>query len=365
MTATSNPTAPDASARPRGTLLIDTDVHEHLRSPSDLFPYLEPHFHRAVLRSTPSSPYSLPAPAGSRKDWIDEHGQSAADLELLDKHLMQGEGVTTPILAGSVYPSMAQCSFEAAEAVARAYNDWQVDKWLSRDDRLRGSVHVVANDPVVAAREIERMAQHPQVVQVHLPLVADRQYGDPFYRPIYEAAVRHGLPVTLHHGGQTPTLLGFPRYYIEWHTFVAPHAAQNQLASIICNGTFERFPELKIVLLETGVTWLPWFFWRIDQQYRELRSEIPWVKRLPSDWMRENVRLSTQPMGDVTPRRFQQLVELVESDQMFMFSTDYPHYDADSVDRNLPESLGELGERVRWRNAVETYPRLNVGEVGP
>lgn len=363
--ATESPSQDIEEGAPTRSPLIDTDVHEHLPTPEDLHPYLPKQFWSGIKRELPSSPYALPGPAGARKDWISADGSYAVSRELLGEHLFDGEKVTTAILTGSTYPSLQRTSIEAAQAFAHAYNDWQVEHWLEWDPRLRGSVHVVAHDPQVAAKEIDRVAEHPRIVQVHLPLVADRQYGDPFYRPIYEAAVRNGLPVALHHSGLTPTLLGFPRYYIEWHTVVAPHAGQNQLLSIIVNGTFEKLPELKVVLLETGVTWLPWFIWRLDQQYRELRSEVPWVKRLPSEWIRDNVRLSTQPLNDVSPKQFKQLVELVDTERVFMFSTDYPHYDADSVDRTVPGSLGDLSARVRWRNALETYPRLKADEVGP
>ena len=154
-------------------------------------------------------------------------------------------------------------------------------------------------------------------------------------------------------------MLGYPRYYIEWHTTAAPQAGMNQLLSIICNGVLDQLPELKVVILETGVAWLPWFMWRLDQQYRECRLEVPWVKRLPSEHMRDSVRLSTQPMGDVKPAHLQQLIEMTDSDRMYMFATDYPHYDADSVDQVLPGALPEaLRQRIRYQNALETYPRL-------
>jgi predicted TIM-barrel fold metal-dependent hydrolase len=134
-------------------------------------------------------------------------------------------------------------------------------------------------------------------------------------------------------------------------------AAASQIMGLICNGIFDRHPDLKVVFLEAGVAWVPWFMWRADAQYRESRMEIPWVKRLPSEHMRDNVRIATQPIGDIKPRDFATLVEMTDSERIFLFSTDYPHYDADSenVLKALPD---ELRQRIRYRNALETYPRL-------
>lgn len=351
-----------------GTLLIDVDVHEELAGNASLLPYLDPHWQRyirgdgGVWRGTESGGmYAMPLPPRSaREDWLLDNGTRGTSVDAMREHLFVGEGVSLAILNGLFHVSATERDYEFMTALARAYNDWQVKEWLEPEPRLRGSVHVIAHDPVEAAREIDRVAEHPQIVQVFLPTVTNRQYGDRMYWPIYEAAVRNGLAVTLHHGIETQTALGRPRYYIEWHTVAAPQANMNQLLSMVCNGVFDQFPELKLVLLECGVAWVPWFMWRLDQQYRELRSNVPWVKRLPSEHIRDNVRIATQPMNDITPRQFVQTIELVDAPEMFMFATDYPHYDADSADSVLPKKAlpTDLRERVRWRNALETFPRL-------
>ena len=339
-----------------------------LTSVKDLLPYLEPVWQRwlgsfagpwfGTNMVNNGWPYTVPGP-GSRVDWL-EDGEPlpGTDLELMRRHLFEGEGVTIAILNGLCHFSALRGNYEYAAALAAAYNDWQIDTWLEKEPRLRGSINVVAHDPQVA-REIDRLAGHPQIVQVFLPTVTDRQYGDPFYWPIFEAALRHDLPVAFHHANHTQTVLGYPRTFIEWHTTAAPQAAQNQILSLVCNGLFDKHPDLKVVFLEASVGWVPWFMARLDQQYRELRTEVPWVKRLPSAHMRDCVRVATQPMSDVKPAEFARLVEETESERIFLFSTDYPHYDADSADSILPKTLpSELRARVRWKNAAETYPKL-------
>jgi predicted TIM-barrel fold metal-dependent hydrolase len=362
---TAVPTAPVAAESKRTPLLIDTDVHENLRSKMDLLPYMDDYWQHYMNTyqfdrgpTTPSGwPYTAMLVTRGRAEWTNEDGSVATDIAKFDTDLFKGEGVTHALMNGQFYPSFMKGNFEFATALARAYNDWQFDQWIEKDERLYGSIQVIAQDPKVAAEEIDRVGAHPRAVQVFLPLTHDRQYGEPKYHPIYEAAVRNDLVVSMHHLNSTETLFGYPRYWLEWHTMTAPASAMNQLMSFIANGVFDKFPELKLVLLETGVGWLNWFMWRADSQYKELRMEVPWVKRLPSEHVRDNVRLSTQPMGDTAPRDFAELVEMTDTKGNFMFSSDYPHFDADSINvlDRLPD---DLRTAICYENAIATYPRL-------
>lgn len=355
-------------ASPPRTLLIDTDVHEVLHSVSDLIPYIEPHW-RLYLEGTAgkwaghglAATYAMPVSKNAaREDWNLSDGTAGTDPDMAAQHLFHGEGISHAILNGFFHISRLEHDYEFSEALAAAYNNWQIDNWLERDSRFMGSVHVVAHNPDVAAREIDRVAAHPQIVQVFLPTVDNREYGDPMYRPIFEAALRNDLVVALHHGGHTRTVLGFPRYFAEWHTLAAPHANMAQITSLVFNGTFETFPDLKVVVLEAGVSWLPWLMRRMDQQYKELRSNVPWVKHMPSEHIRNSIRISTQPMTDVTPEEFVQLVDMVQTGDVFMFSSDYPHWDADSPSRVLGKHIPQaLRDKIRYGNAVATYPRLS------
>jgi uncharacterized protein len=285
-----------------------------------------------------------------RQDWIKPGERPGASLDTMREFLFDNAGVSLGILCGVYHASGAAGNFELWAALASAYNDWQIEHWLDPEPRLRGSVHVVADDPEGAAREIDRVAKHPQIVQVHMPTVTDRQYGDPRYRPIWEAAVRNDLVISFHHSAMTQTVLGYPRYFIEWHMTVAPHAAQTQIISLMCSGVFDKYPQLKAVFLEAGMGWLTWYFRRLDQQYKELRVEVPWVKHLPSHYLRENIRLSTQPMGDVTPGQFKEMIESVGGERIVMYSSDFPHYDGDNADvvfpKTLPDELRRLCDRL-------------------
>ena len=136
-------------------------------------------------------------------------------------------------------------------------------------------------------------------------------------------------------------------------------AFQTQLSSLICEGVFNRFPNLKVVLLESGVSWLPAHLWRLTKYWRGLRMEVPWVDRSPTDIVRSNVRLSLQPLdGPPDAEGLNRLFDHMQSDELLLFSTDYPHWQFDET-AALPDGLApDLVRRIMIDNPRDTYARL-------
>ena len=245
---------------------------------------------------------------------------------------------------------------EFAVAVASAYNDLLIEKWLDRDSRLKGSVHIAPQDPEAAVREIHRVGEHPSMVQVMMPL-SFMLYGEKRFLPIFEAADRYGLEIGMHQASEIGMGLQY-QYYIEWHAALSL-SFQNQLLGLIFHGIPDRFPDLKFVMTEGGFTWLPSLMWRLDQHYRSLRLEVPWVKRMPSDIIRSQFRFGTQPIEDISAEQLLQLIDWMGSDELLVFSTDYPHWDTDEPTRALPRGLPkDLLQKIMLDNARATYRRL-------
>jgi uncharacterized protein len=104
----------------------------------------------------------------------------------------------------------------------------------------------------------------------------------------------------------------------------------SHLVSLVCHGTFEKFRDLRVVLIEGGVCWLPGLLWRLDANYKALRMEVPWLRRLPSEYVHEHVRLTTQPLERPDSTRDLRAVLDTIGPEMLLFATDYPHWDFDN-----------------------------------
>jgi hypothetical protein len=155
---------------------------------------------------------------------------------------------------------------------------------------------------------------------------------------------------------------GWPSYHLE------DYAAQSlgfhtQLGSLVCEGVFVKFPRLKVVLIESGVTWLPPYLWRLSKFWRGVRSEVPWIDRPPEEIVRDHVRLTTQPFdsppnGPAAAQHIGRLMDQLGSDEMLLFATDFPHWQFDG-DEMLPDGIApDVRRKILIDNAFATYPRL-------
>ena len=201
-------------------------------------------------------------------------------------------------------------------AICSAINHWQIEKWTSKDSRLKGSIVVANEDGLTAAAEIRKWAGNKNFVQVLLLSRNVEPLGQRRYWPIYEAAEEAGLPVGVHafgFGGNPITASGWPSYYIE-EMVGHSQCQQTALASLVLEGVFERYPKLKMVMIEAGFGWAPSLAWRLDKHWQRLKSEVPHVKRPPSEYIRDHIWWTTQPMED--PERREHLFELIELDRL-------------------------------------------------
>lgn len=285
-----------------------------------------------------------------------------ADPAFTSQQLLDANRISRAVLiGGEVLGLGAMPDPDAAAIIASAYNDWLAATWLGADDRYRGTIVVGAQDPLLAAREIRRAAQDERFVAVLLPLT-NVLMGQRHYYPIYEAANEVGLPITVHpNSGEgifrtaPPMAGGTPTYYVEWHTGLS-QVFQANLISLVCHGVFERYPNLKVVLTEGGLGWIPDVLWRLDKNVKGLRDEVPWITRLPSEYVIDHVRFTSQPLPEPERRHhLHVLFEIAHAERTLMFSSDYPHWDFDDPRYALTSMPVKIRQRVMVDNAVETY----------
>jgi predicted TIM-barrel fold metal-dependent hydrolase len=359
----SNHTASDSiSSTRKSTGIIDTDVHQSPKSKKDILPYLPKVWHEQFLTNGSGVSNQYPTPIGvSRKDAVpDSGGPAGSDPQFILKHHIEAYGIEYGILTGSsesfysLHPDV-----DYGSAVVRAYNDYNVENWLSVDPRLKGSISVNINDPASAVKEIERLGGHPDIVQIIACSGVSKPYGNRFYHPIYEAAEHYGLPFAIHPGSEgkiyPATPVGYPSRYLEWHNII-PLTFMAHVNSMVCEGVFEKYPKLKFVGIEGGVAWLPHLMWRMDKNYKALRSQTPWLNRLPSDYIKEHVLLTTQPIEEpARPGEFVQILQMIDAEKTVMYSSDYPHWDFDNPKVVLPPMPRELKARILGGTAAELY----------
>jgi uncharacterized protein len=344
---------------------IDCDIHPAVPSLKALMPYMSDHWRDIAVQRGVHELNSISYPAGSplsaRPDWKQPGVVPGSDLGLLRQHALDPFH-TSVAIANCLYGVQLLFSEDMGAGFARALNDWMKAEWLDKEPRLRASIVVPAQNPAMAVEEIERVAPDRRFVQVLMLVMGEMPLGKRHYWPIYEAAEKHGLPIGVHAGSayrHPVTPIGWPSYYTE--DYAAQSAAFAQcLSSLICEGVFAKFPSLKVVLLESGFTWLPAHLWRLTKFWRGLRMEVPWLDRTPTDVVKTNVRLTIQPCdAPPTPEAFRTLLDHMESDELLLFSTDYPHWQFDGEDV-LPEGLPEpLIRKIMVDNPKATYPRLD------
>jgi uncharacterized protein len=373
--STAQPVSAEPDA-PRALTIIDTDVHNAVPPDSihALGPYMSKRWARYLeligARSLGEDPLIRARPATSRSDAWPPNGKGPGeDPDFVRRQLLDAYGIHCGILnntSGTWQPYIGGNQPAGLTIdLMHALNDWAADEWLAIDRRWRSSICVPFEEPAAAAREIGLRRDGPDAdrwVQVLLADRLEKPIGNPKYWPMLDAAAEYGVPLAFHPGGRgmNPiTGCGWPSYYFEDHVGY-PQAAFSHLASLIFEGAFDRWPQLKVVMVEGGYSWAVPYAWRLDGAWRLLREEVPDLERKPSEYLRDRVWYTTQPMEEPErpqwyPAMYRQM-ERAGLGNRLMFSTDYPHWDFDSPTHALPRSLDQdARRRILAENASALY----------
>jgi uncharacterized protein len=347
---------------------IDCDVHPSVPGMRALTPYLEDFWRDSVedrgIASLESISYPPNAPISARPDFRAlQAGEGrvgvATNVGELQAQVFDRWGMGFAI-CNCLYGVQLVLNEDMARAFTRALNDWIATEWLDREERLRASIVVPLQNVEFAVDEIERCAKDPRFVQVLVLAMGEVPLGRRHFWPIYAAAERHGLPIGIHAGSayrHPVTSLGWPTYYVEDYAAQA-QGFQSQVTSLICEGVLTKHPGLKVVLIESGVTWVPAFLWRMSKFWRGLRTEIPWVDRSPLEIFRDHFRLTVQPFdAPESPDTVRRIIDHLGADELLLFSSDYPHWQFEG-DNFLPAGIpADLARKIMVDNPHAIYFR--------
>ena len=263
--------------------LVDCDVHPTVRGGLEtLAEYMPRAWAEQIgLTGGRNRPVQLPGTGmynkagGRRADSMSAEMAPCSDPEFVADHLLDRHEVSRAILITQEMLSIGALPDAAVAAtLASAHNRWLAEQWLAFDRRYRGAIAVAPQRPDIAAEEIDRSARVDGFSCVFLPLYSVPM-GDRHYHPIYEAAERHDLPIFVHPSGTENEYTRAPRmalnttYYIEWHAALS-QVHQSNTISLVCQGTFETFPHLTVVIAEGGFAWAPDLMWRLDRNWKSL-----------------------------------------------------------------------------------------------
>jgi uncharacterized protein len=332
--------------------IADCDMHLGPASVRDLYPWLETRWqrhietygaaHRTGMQDGLHT-YPKAQPAAARRDaWPPSGKPPGTDLDFTRAHHLDANNVAFGLINPPT-PSNGYLNSDLGNAMARALNEWQVECLVKPEPRLRASIVVNYEDAPAAVKEIERCAGNPAFGHVFLMSRLGGPMGSRRYFPIFEAATAAGLPVGVHafgFGGIPNTSSGWASFYIE---DMVGHAQgfQAQLSSLVFEGVFERLPKLRLVLIEGGFGWVPSLCWRMDRAFARMRDEVSHLCRLPSEYVRQQVWFTTQPMEEPEPREHAlDVMDWIGWDRL-LFATDYPHWDFDDPATCLPVRMSE------------------------
>lgn len=322
-------------------MIIDSCVHPLCAHKDDLRQYMDEPWRS---RSFPGPErYFYPVPDGEYlASFAGEKGEAiAADPSKLAAAVFAGGTVNKAVLVPFTRGMLPD--LDHSMAICRATNNWLADRWLDtvEGNAFLGTIRVDPREPAQAVAEIERWAGHPKMVQIAVPLQAQRPYGSRDYLPVWKAAAAHGLPVLVQSDGGSsvdywPSPVGYYKLFLEYAALY-PINFSYHLVSLIAEGVFDRLPDFKVIFADGGGDLLAPLMWRIDKDWRPTHSETPWNTNLPSEYLGRHVRfLSSRFEGPGSREDWQRWAAITGVADFTLFASRFPLRQYEAPDQAFP-----------------------------
>lgn len=313
------------------------------------------------------------ATIGKTKEWRQEHIFEKRDITWEDGlamnpgawdpaariELMNKEKIDKSIL----YPTLAldlagTADPELGAAYCRIYNDWIIEFCQHNPERLFPALTLPWTSIDESIKELDRTSHVPsRAVQAPSGSPNDIPFGDSHWDDLWAKFQDEDLPVSLHVGsaGTSTNSIHYPELITPgWLLFTNATDIQLSFLSFFQGAVFDRFPGLKLVVLESGCAWMPWLLHRMDEKFEILGFTID-LKNKPSEYFQERCWISMDPddqLGVFT-------IQYLGADSV-IWAYDYPHSDSPlNPVPNLDETLKSLSEedqgKVKGGNAIALY----------
>ncbi len=294
--------------------------------------------------------------------YMDHQPYGSADpVERVD--LLDQEHLEKSVL----YPTIGllwECELTDPEitlAYQRAYNRWIADFCRDSGGRLFPVAHLTLLDPEGSAAELERAVRDGCKGGFLAPISHDGvPHGDPRYDPIYAKAVELDVPIAIHPtfvpGQPGGGLFDWPRRAQALPSLVFLRSIMQQVfVSFLAMGTLDRFPTLRLGVLESGCGWIGSFLDRLDAASDALHLRKGTASLSASDYFRRQCFISGDPDETAAPY----ILDHVGAD-CFMWATDYPHPDhpgswVRALTRFVEPLSAETRQKVLGGNVARIY----------
>jgi predicted TIM-barrel fold metal-dependent hydrolase len=279
------------------------------------------------------------------------------ELRIKDQDL---DGVCGEVLYGILGAAKRLDDPVASEEMLRIYNDWLAQFCRHDLQRFAGIACLPNHDMDAAVKELRRVAREGAVRGVEIAITTNmRPLFDPYWQPLWSALNETGLPVHLHTIGQEmPDWSGLP--HVNQRQGFAVHISGFQIAmakplmEAIYGAVFEHYPNIVLVLGESGIGWIPYVLERMDLEWEDQFKDLGLTMR-PSEYWRRNCRATYQsdPVGI-------HCLQMLGEDNI-MWGSDFPHPDGvwpDSqafIDRELKGLAPEVQSKIVYGNAAALY----------
>jgi uncharacterized protein len=267
--------------------------------------------------------------------------------------------------AGLLTTAVPELAPHTAAAYRRAYNNWLHDFCSAAGGRVFGAASVDLRDAEEAAREARRCVNQFGFKAVHVnpvPVGKHRLY-DKFYEPLWNTLEELDVPLAIHTGTGTAADEMLYHYLPGLRTAQTTVAFTigNMLAStaLIMGGVLERHPRLKVVHLESGAGWVPFWLDRLAASvqggFRGL--DIPGLKLHPVEYFQRQCYISADPDDP----GIKQVIDFLGDDNI-VTATDFGHPEGRRYAWAIKELLEVRGvstdskRKIMWDNALELYP---------
>jgi predicted TIM-barrel fold metal-dependent hydrolase len=298
------------------------------------------------------------------RDWDAKSQVVAMDMEGIDSTvLFPSRGLFVLALQSAEHIGPDGLDPGLSSAIARAYNDWMFDfvSDTERSNRVFGSAMIAPHDVSAAVDELARNAERGFKAGFLVPgLVDNKPWHHPTYDPIWREAERLGVPICFHGGGTTYLKpdFAFSEHFDKlmlWHPFNQPLGIMFVVTCFTSGGILQRFPQLRVGLLEGNCSWAPFMMYRLDEHWEWTgKYEAPDLQMAPSQYFLRNCFVSCEADEVVAKHYFEDF-----GDDNVVFSTDYPH--ADSKFPHATESFLGLPfeestkRKILWDNYCKLY----------